>query len=55
MLCTRCSKNEATAKLEITPLAQPDKRMTGHLCEECGTEVIKLLYSCTCHVKETKK
>ena len=49
MLCSRCNKNEATA---ITPLAYRDKEMHGTLCEQCGTQMIEWLYSCTCDIEE---
>jgi len=51
MNCTRCEKNEAVVRLDLTRIDEKQK-LHGFLCSQCYKELIKLLYSCTCHIKE---
>ena len=52
MKCTRCEKNEAIVRFDLTRLDNKKNNLHGLLCEHCVEEVINFLYSCTCHIKE---
>jgi protein-arginine kinase activator protein McsA len=52
MICTRCEKHKAEVRLDLYRLDNQETKIHANLCEECTEEVIHLLYSCTCHIKE---
>lgn len=54
MDCTRCEKNKASIRLDFQNIDTRESIMHGNLCQQCSEEVVNLLYSCTCHIKEDK-